>query len=110
MSKSKRKNIKTKSSSKLHLKDFRHSFTLSLFWDVKNINVNEFENIDSVDLTRKKTSTKALFMFLIHWTVFLNKKSLSDKNKIIDLISFDYSAFLINEQIKLEEKTWFKNY
>ncbi len=94
-----------KSSLKLHLKDLKCSLTLSLSQDVKNINVNEFEDIDSIDLTRKKTSTKALFIFLIYWTVFLDKKSLSDKNKMIDLISFDYSAFLTNEQIKLKEKT-----
>jgi len=66
MPKSKRKNIKTKSSSKLHLKDLRCFFTLSLSQDVKNINVNEFKDINSVNLTRKKTLTKALLMFLIH--------------------------------------------
>jgi len=66
MLKSKKKNIKMKSSSKLHLKDLRHSFTLLLSQNVKNINISEFKNIDSVNLTRKKTSIKALFMFLIH--------------------------------------------
>ena len=99
-----------KSLSKLYLKDLRHFFTFFLLWDVKNINVSEFEDIDSINLIRKKTSTKALLMFLIHWTVFLDKKSLFDKNKMINLISFDYSAFLTNEQIKLKEKTWFKSY
>ncbi len=105
MSKSKRKNIKTKSLLKLHLKDLRHSLTLFLFWDVENININEFKDIDSVNLTKKKTLIKALLMFLIHWTVFLDKKSLSDKNKMIDLINFNYLVFLTNEQIKLKEKT-----
>jgi len=66
MSKSKRKNIKTKSSSKLHLKGLKHSFTLFLSQNVKNINVNEFEDIDNVNLTRKKTLTRTLFIFLIH--------------------------------------------
>ncbi len=66
MSKSKRKNIKTRSSSKLYLKGLKHSFTLSLSQNVKNIDVSEFEDIDSVNLIRKKTSIKALFMFLIH--------------------------------------------
>ena len=99
-----------KSSSKLHLKDLRCFFTFFLFWDVKNINIDEFKDINSVNLIRKKTLTKALFMFLIHWTVFLDKKSLFDKSKIIDFINFNYSAFLTNEQIKLKEKTQFKNY
>ncbi len=99
-----------KSSSKLHLKDLKCFLTFSLSWDVKNINVDEFEDIDSVNLIRKKTSIKALLMFLIHWTVFLDKKSLSDKNKMINLINFNYSAFLTNEQIKLKEKTQSKNY
>jgi len=66
MSKSKRKNIKTRSSLKLYLKGLKHSFTLSLSQNVKNIDVSEFEDIDSVNLIRKKTSIKALFMFLIH--------------------------------------------
>ncbi len=105
MSKSKRKNIKTKSLLKLHLKDLRCSFTFFLFWDVKNININEFEDINSVNLTRKKTSIKTLLMFLIHWTVFLDKKSLFNKNKMINFISFNYLAFLTNEQIKLKKKT-----
>jgi len=66
MPKSKRKNIKTKSSSKLHLKDLKCSFTFSLSQNVENINIDEFEDIDSVNLTRKKTLTKALLIFLIH--------------------------------------------
>ncbi len=66
MSKSKRKNIKMKSSSKLHLKDLKHFFTSSLSQNVENININEFEDINSVNLIKKKTLTKALLMFLIH--------------------------------------------
>jgi len=66
MLKSKRKNIKMKSSLKLHLKDFRCFFILFLSQNVKNININKFKDIDSVNLTRKKTLTRALFMFLIH--------------------------------------------
>ncbi len=66
MPKSKRKNIKMKSSLKLYLKDFRCFFTFFLSQNVENININEFEDINNVNLTRKKTSTKALFMFLIY--------------------------------------------
>ncbi len=55
-----------KSSLKLYLKDFRCFFTFFLSQNVENININEFEDINNVNLTRKKTSTKALFMFLIY--------------------------------------------
>jgi len=110
MPKSKRKDTKTKSSSKLHLKGPRRSPTPPLPRDVEDIDVGGFEDIDSVDLTREEAPTRALPMFLIHWTVFLDKKSLSDKGKMIDLTSFDYPAFLANEQAKLEEKTRSKGY
>jgi len=65
MPKSKKKNIKTKISSKLTLKDSQCSLSSLLFKNVKNVNVTEFENIDTVNLT-KKISARTSTMFLIH--------------------------------------------
>jgi len=65
MSKSKRKNIKMKASSKLILKDSQHSLSSLLLKNVKNINVAEFEDIDTVNLTRK-ISARTSAIFLIH--------------------------------------------
>lgn len=66
MSKSKRKINKTKSLLKLSLKDFSlHSLLSLLSQNVKNINVAEFEVINTVNMT-EKISVKNLFKFLIH--------------------------------------------
>jgi len=65
MLKSKKKNIKMKASSRFTLKDLRCSFLPLLLKDVENINVTEFEDINTVNLTRE-ISARALAMFLIH--------------------------------------------
>jgi len=65
MPKSKKKDIKMKASSRFTLKGLRCSFSSLLLKDVKNINVTEFEDINTVNLTRK-ISARALAMFLIH--------------------------------------------
>ncbi len=65
MSKSKKKNIKMKASSRFTLKDLRCSFLPLLLKDVENINVTEFEDINTVNLTRE-ISARASAMFLIH--------------------------------------------
>jgi len=65
MPKSKKKDIKTKASSRFTLKGLRCSFSPLLLKDVKNINVTEFEDINTVNLTRK-VPARASAMFLIH--------------------------------------------
>jgi len=65
MSKSKKKDTKTKASSRFTLKGLRHSPLPLLLKDVKNINVTEFEDINTVNLTRK-VSARASAMILIH--------------------------------------------
>jgi len=65
MLKSKKKNIKMKASSRFTLKDLRCSFLSLLLKDVENINVTEFEDINTVNLTRE-ISARASAMFLIH--------------------------------------------
>ncbi len=98
-----------KASSRFTLKGLRCSFLPLLLKNVKNINVTEFKDINTVNLTRK-VSARASAIFLIHWTVFLNKISQYFKVKMIDFISFDYSAFLTNKQVRLKKKTQLKNY
>jgi len=65
MLKSKKKNIKMKALSRFTLKGLRCSFSPLLLKNVENINVTEFEDINTVNLTRK-ISAKASAMFLIH--------------------------------------------
>jgi len=65
MPKSKKKDTKTKASSRFTLKGLRCSSSPLLLKDVEDINVTEFKDINTVNLTRK-ISARASAMFLIH--------------------------------------------
>jgi len=65
MPKSKKKDTKTKASSRFTLKGLRRSPLPLLLKDVENINVTGFEDINTVNLTRK-VPARASAMFLIH--------------------------------------------
>jgi len=65
MPKSKKKDTKMKASSRFTLKGPRHSPSPLLLKNVKDIDVTEFKDINTVDLTRK-VSARASAMFLIH--------------------------------------------
>jgi len=104
MPKSKKKDTKTKASSRFTLKGLRRSPSSLLPKDVEDIDVTEFEDINTVNLTRE-VPARASAMFLIHWTVFLDKISQYSKAKMIDSTSFNYSAFLTNKQVRLKKKT-----
>jgi len=64
MPKSKKKDTKTKASSRFTLKGLRCSLSLLLLKDVENIDVTEFEDINTVNLTRE-VPARASAMFLI---------------------------------------------
>jgi len=65
MPKSKKKDTKTKASSRFTLKGPRRSPSPLLPKDVEDIDVTGFEDIDTVDLTRE-VPARAPAMFLIH--------------------------------------------
>jgi len=65
MPKSKKKDTKMKASSRFTLKGLRCSPSPLLLKNVENINVTEFEDINTVNLTRK-VPARTSAMFLIH--------------------------------------------
>lgn len=108
-----RKSSKSKTSSKLTLNGPRRSPSPPLLSkdveDVEDDDANGFEDIEAVNLTME-VPPKRSAMFLIHWTIYLDKTKQSSNGKMINLTNFDYKTFLAKEQAKLEEKTRPKGY
>lgn len=108
MPKSTRKPSKTKSSSKLILNGPRRSPSPLLSKEAEDIDVNGFEDIDAVDLTREEDDEPA--DFLVSWSVYLDKVHRTDRAKMINLTTFDHVTFLADERARLEEYTRAKGY